>query len=195
MNIEALIASLSDAEKKSLLKTLQQSSKNNEKAAEQKLIDENNDIVGKSFQLLKYGKTYGYCHVISPYAACAADVTVFMFETEIAYNTVKAAGNHFGRSFDNSSKVFGGKICEMSHASFTKADSTSVAPISWEEFKNKYTDYCVRLLTKLNDGFFGMESSSQKTKPTSKQPKPETHETAPAADTPSDNTPPDNTEP
>lgn len=191
MNIEALIASLSDTERKSLLKALQQSNKNNEKTAEQKLIDMNNDIVGKSYKLLKYGKTYGYCYVISPYAACSADVTVFMFDTEIAYNTVKAPGNHFGRSFDNSSLVFGGRICEMSYASLTKANNTSAVPVSWDEFRDKYTDYCVRVLTKLNEGFFGKESSSQKPKSVNKQP--EAHETAPETESP-DDTPSDNTE-
>ena len=87
--------------------------------------------------------------------------------------------------------MFGGRICEMSYASLTKANNTSAVPVSWDEFRDKYTDYCVRVLTKLNEGFFGMESSSQKLKTANKQS--ETHEAVPETES-SDNTPSDNTE-
>lgn len=168
MNIDALVASLSEPEKKTLLKTLQQTSKNNEKEAEQSAIDKNNDIVGKSYKLIKYGKPYAYCHIISPYAANTSDVTVFMFNTDTAYKTVKIEGKHFGRSFDSNSSVFGGKICEMSHATFTKPNSTAVEVISWSQFKDAYTDYCNQVLDKLHNGYFGMENSSQKPEPKDK---------------------------
>lgn len=160
MNIEALVSSLSDSERKALLKSLQQTDNNAKKEAELKLIDKNKDINHCAYKLLKQGKVYAYCYVISPFAAASTDVTVFMFKRGVNYSTVKAQGNFFGRSFDENSRTPCGQIREMPRSTFGKPDKSTAMQISWDEFKEAYTNHCETVLSNFNNDFFEMENSS-----------------------------------